>query len=82
MTRIILFALAGLSFSGCAAQEGVQRQAAENCQAVGIGENDAQFATCSQAFRYRYIENQLNENYRNLLNTVPTDRRIRHMDVY
>ena len=82
MRKFILPVLAGLSLWGCATQEIVQRQAADNCQAVGIGEKDPQFATCSKAFKRQYQEDQLNQNYRNLLNAVPNDRRLPHMDVY
>jgi hypothetical protein len=82
MHQFILTIFAGLSLCGCATQEIVQRQAAGNCQAVGIGEKDPQFATCSQAFKRQYQEDQLNQNYRNLLNVVPNDRRLPHMDVY
>jgi uncharacterized protein YecT (DUF1311 family) len=80
--KIMMAVLAVLGLSGCATQEIVQRQAADNCQAVGISEKDPQFATCSQAFKRQYQEDQLNQNYRNLLNAVPNDRRIPHMDIY
>jgi uncharacterized protein YecT (DUF1311 family) len=75
-------ALAVGGLSGCATQDIAQRQAADNCQAVGIGEKDPQFAVCSQAFKRQYQEDQLNQNYRNLLNAVPNDRRVPHMEVF
>ena len=61
---------------GCQMPESVQRQAAINCQAVGITEKDPQFKTCSKAYSQQYLENQLGKNYRNALNPAPVDRRI------
>jgi len=76
--------LASIACALCACQtpESVQRQAAANCQAVGITEKDPQFKTCSQAFSRQYLAGQLNTNYRNALNPTPDDRRLAHVWVY
>lgn len=79
-TMIIGFAL--LALGGCATPESVQRLAAANCQAVGISQNDPQFATCTQAYRRAHLENRLEDSYHDALNAAPEDGRIRHGWVY
>ena len=71
-----------MALCGCQTPESLQRQAAANCQAVGITEKDPQFRTCSQAFSRQYLEDQLNTNFHNALNAVPDDRRLAHQWVY
>jgi len=62
----------------------VHRQASLNCQAVGISENDPQFATCAQVYARQHLENRLTDSYHDALTTVPFDaeRRIIHQDGY
>ncbi len=82
MRTIIVVASIGMALSACAADPSVMRQAALNCQAVGITEKDPQFATCTKAFSQQHIEDRLAQTYHDALNAVPNDRRIAHMDVY
>ena len=82
MRTIIVLASLGLALSACAADPSVQRQAALNCQAVGISEKDPQFATCTKALSQQHIEDRLAQTYHDALTAVPTDRRLAHQDVY
>jgi hypothetical protein len=82
MGRLVLAGFAALALGSCASTEAVQRQAALNCQAVGITERDPQFSTCTQAFRRTYLEDRLDQTYHDAANPTPTDRRIPHDWVY
>ena len=82
MRRIMMAGFALLTLCGCATPESVQRQAIANCQAVGIGEKDPQFATCTYAYRRTYLEDRLEGSFHDALNAAPEDRRIRHNEVY
>jgi hypothetical protein len=82
MRNVVILASVACALCACQTPESLQRQAAANCQAVGITEKDPQFKTCSEAFSRQYLEGQLNTNYRNALNPAPDDRRIAHMWVY
>jgi hypothetical protein len=78
MRDIVIVAAAALALSACATQESVQRQAALNCQAVGISEADPQFGTCTRAYSRAYVEDRLEHSYHDALNATPEDPRIRH----
>jgi hypothetical protein len=82
MRNIVIAAFAVIGLWGCATPESVHRQAANNCQAVGITQKDPQFQTCTQAYTRQHLENRLEQSYHDALNAVPDDRRIRHMQVY
>jgi hypothetical protein len=82
MRKTVILATVAGALCACQTPESLQRQAAANCQAVGISEKDPQFKTCSEAFSRQYLEDQLNTNYRNALNPAPDDRRIAHVWVY
>ena len=84
MRGIFIAALAGLALCGCATDPSVYHQASLNCQAVGIGEKDPQFATCSQAYARQHLEDRLTQSYHDALKSVSTDaeRRIPHQDGY
>jgi hypothetical protein len=78
MRAPIIVVSAALALWGCATPEGVQRQALNNCQAVGITEKDPQFATCMRAFKLQYSEERLEHDYNDALIPVRQDRRSRH----
>ena len=82
MRKFLMAGFALLALCGCATPESVQRQAAANCQAVGISEKDPQFANCTYAYRRTYLEDRLDSSYHDALNAAPDDRRIRHNWVY
>ena len=82
MCRFMMAGFALLALCGCATPDSVQRQAANNCLAVGISEKDPQFATCTHAYRRSYMEDRLETTFDDALNAVPEDRRIRHNEVY
>jgi len=82
MRKLVLAGFASLALASCATPEAVQRQAALNCQAVGITEKDPQFPTCTQAFRRTYLEDRLEQSYHDATNPTYTDRRIQHDWVY
>ena len=82
MRKLAILASVAGALCACQTPESLQRQAAANCQAVGITEKDPQFKTCSEAFSRQYLEGQLNTNYQNALNPAPDDRRIPHVWVY
>ena len=82
MRGIFIVALACVALCGCATDPSVYRQASLNCQAVGIGEKDPQFATCTHAYRRSYMEDRLENSFHDALNAVPEDRRIQHQWVY
>jgi hypothetical protein len=84
MRGIFAMALTGLALCGCATDPSVYRQAGLACQAVGISESDPQFATCSQVYARRHLEDRLTDSYHDALATVPFDaeRRIVHQDGY
>ena len=82
MRRFMMAGFALLALCGCATPDSVQRQAANNCLAVGISEKDPQFATCTHAYRRSYMEDRLENSFHDALNAVPEDRRIRHNEVY
>jgi hypothetical protein len=74
--------VAAIGVCGCAADQALLRQAAINqCQAVGINENDPQFATCLQALTLTQREDQLRWAYYSMLNLTPSDRMTRHQDI-
>jgi hypothetical protein len=79
---IIIAALAGLGLCGCATDPSVMRQAALNCQAVGITQKDPQYAICTEAYARQHIDDVLSENYRTSIGLVPNDRRLWHQDVF
>jgi hypothetical protein len=83
MRNIIIAGAAAVALCACATDESVQRQAALNCEAVGIGAKDPQFGTCTQAYSQRYLEDQIRKSYRNPQKTPVTDaeRRLPHQDV-
>jgi hypothetical protein len=64
---------AALALGACAGHESLQRQAALNCQAVGISEKDPQFGTCTQAYSRARIEERLEQSYIDALNAYPSD---------
>jgi hypothetical protein len=78
MRTLIIAASAALVLWGCATPEGVQRQALNNCQAVGITEKDPQFATCVRSFKLQSIQKRLERDYHEALIPVREDRRSRH----
>lgn len=82
MRNFIVVALAGLALCGCATDPSVMRQASLNCEAVGITRKDPQFAVCTQAYSRQHIDDVLSENYRTSISLVPSDRRLRHQEVY
>jgi hypothetical protein len=82
MRNFVVLGSVALALCACQTPESLQRQAAANCQAVGITEKDSQFKTCTAAFSRQYLEGQLGTNYRNALNPAPDDRRIAHVWVY
>jgi hypothetical protein len=84
MRNVFIMVLSGLALCGCATDPSVYRQASLNCQAVGIGERDPQFATCAQAYTRQHLDEQLSEGYQSVLRSVPFDaeRRIIHQDGY
>ena len=82
MRKFTIAGFALLTLCGCATPDSVQRQAANNCLAVGIGEKDPQFETCTHAYRRAYMEDRLETSFHDALNAVPQDRRIRHDDIY
>ena len=84
MRGIFIVALAGLALCGCATDPSVYRQASLNCQAVGIGEKDPQFATCSEVYARQHLEGRLTDSYQDTLTTVPfeAERRLPHQDGY
>jgi hypothetical protein len=82
MHKFIAFAVTALALCGCATSNAVDQQAAlANCQAVGIGERDSQFATCMQAQIQGRREKQLEHAYENAKNFVPNEMMTRHADV-
>jgi uncharacterized protein YecT (DUF1311 family) len=81
MGRIIIVAAAFLALCGCATSANTQHVALANCQAVGITEQDAQFATCMKSFSYQHIEAELNENYHNTIGAV-REMKLGHNDLY
>ena len=82
MRKFIMAGFALLTLCGCATPESVQRQAIANCNAVGIGESDPQFANCTYAYRRTYLEDRLDNSFHDALNATPDDRRIQHNWVY
>jgi len=78
MRNVVIAASMGLSLCGCATHESVYREALNNCQAVGISEQDPQFGTCTQAYARQHLEDRLTETYHDALNPTPEDRRIAH----
>jgi len=82
MRKFVIVGLALLALGACATPESVQRQAAANCQAVGISESDPQFATCAHAYTRAHLEDRLENSYHDALNAAPEDARIRHGWVY
>ncbi len=82
MVKTMIAGFALLALCGCATPESVQRQAAANCQAVGISPSDPQFATCAHAYTRAHLEDRLENSYHDALNAAPEDSRIRHGWVY
>ena len=60
-SMIIVGAVAGLC--GCAASEGVQQAAIENCLRVGIAKDDPQFPICARSYALQQQDEALNQNY-------------------
>ena len=82
MSKFLCVALACLALYGCAAGNAVDQQlAAANCQAVGIGERDPQFATCMQAQIQGRREGQIERAYQGAKNIIPNERMTPHADV-
>ena len=50
MRKIVILASAACALCACQTPESLQRQAAANCEAVGITQKDPQFKTCSAAW--------------------------------
>ena len=68
--------------AGCAASNAVDQQVAQaNCQAVGIGEGDPQFATCLQALIQGRREGQIERAYKGAKNIIPNEYMTPHADV-
>ena len=81
MAKLLFVAMASLALCGCASSYAVDQQyALANCQAVGIGEKDSQFATCMQAQIRARREGQLEQAYENGKHIVPNERMTRHAD--
>lgn len=76
--KIAAAIVALLGLSGCVSSEMAQRQAANNCQAVGISETDPQFETCTAAYQRAYLEGRLEQSYIDALSPAPQDRRRRN----
>jgi len=82
MSKLLCVALVSFAVWGCAASYAVDRQLAlADCQAVGIGERDPQFATCMQAQIQGRREMQLEHAYENAKHIVPNEMMTRHADV-
>jgi hypothetical protein len=82
MPKLLCVAVACLALCGCATSSEVDRQVAlANCQAVGIGEQDPQFATCMQAQIQGRREGQIERAYQGAKNIVPNERMTPHADV-
>ena len=71
MRKLIIVASAALALCGCATPDSVRRQALNNCESVGITEEDPQFATCSQAYA-RPSRGQLSTVTRVFLRACPS----------
>ena len=76
MRKILVATCAVMGLSACAAPEGVQQAAIQNCLQVGIAQNDPQFSTCARSYALQQQDGALNRNYN--LYTIQKD--LRHQD--
>ena len=82
MVKILCVATACVALCGCAAGNAVDQQVATaNCQAVGISQQDPQFATCMQAQIQGRREGQIERAYQGAKNIIPYERMTPHADV-
>ena len=63
MRKIIVVTCAAMGLGACAAPEGVQQAAIQNCLQVGISQNDPQFPTCTRSYALQRQDGALNQNY-------------------
>jgi len=50
MRKMLVSVVAVMGLSACAAPEGVQQAAIQNCLQVGIAQNDPQFPVCARSY--------------------------------
>ena len=81
MAKLVFLPIACLALCGCASSYALDQQVAlANCQAVGINQRDAQFATCMQAQIQGRREQQLESAYDNAKKLRPNERMTRRAD--
>jgi hypothetical protein len=82
MRNVIIAASLGFTLCGCTTDnQRVEKIAVANCNAVGITENDPQFATCRQAYGRQYIEDRLTHDYHDALTAIRQPK-LPHNDPY
>ena len=79
MRKMIVAAVALGALSGCAGTPAMDRQAALQCQMVGIASNDPAFNVCMKSYTQQSREQALQDNYK-VLNSVGTQARSSHVD--
>ena len=64
MRKMLVSVVAVMGLSACAAPEGVQQAAIQNCLQVGIAQNDPQFPVCARSYALQQQDGALNRTYR------------------
>lgn len=82
MRKLIIVASAALALCGCATPDSVRRQALNNCESVGITEEDPQFATCMHAYRLQSQQDRLEQSYHDALTWAGERPRNRYQQTY
>ena len=75
MRKLTVLVLAAAALSACASDVD-QRQAAIQCQQVGISPSSSEYSLCLQSYTAQRREQALNEDNLKALNPPPRDRRI------